>query len=166
MVVKRYNIKSLAHRLSRAFKRSRAAVSWRAAHLLQFYGIATAAPIAMIEHRFGPIRGRAYYICEYQQGITARDYFNAEPQQDVAQVTKQIKKIITTFRQFHIAHGDMKATNLLINNGQVSVIDLDNLRQFDGANRFHRAHRKDIMRLLKNWAPDSSQGNIFKDIVE
>ncbi|HLD08415.1 MAG TPA: lipopolysaccharide kinase InaA family protein, partial [Methylophilaceae bacterium] len=48
VVVKRYNIKSFWHGLNRALRPTRAAVSWANAHRLLMYGIATAAPIALL----------------------------------------------------------------------------------------------------------------------
>src|SRR5690606_11131714 len=65
MVVKRYNIKSFCHRLGRLWRSSRAADSWVNAHRLLMYGISTPTPVALLEQRFGPLRGRAYFIAEY-----------------------------------------------------------------------------------------------------
>ena len=72
LVVKRYNIKGPAHRINRAFRATRAAVSWKNAHRLKMYGILTAKPVALVEERLGPLRGRAWYIAEYVQGDSAR----------------------------------------------------------------------------------------------
>lgn len=165
MVIKRYNIKSLWHALSRAWRPSRAAVSWRNAHMLTVYGVPTAAPVAMVEHRFGPFFGKAYFVCEYLQGDTAREYFAAAPAADSTVVLQQIGEILEIFRRFHIAHGDMKATNFLIRGSRVWVIDLDGMQQIVDDKAFRRAHRKDIMRLLQNWEPGSAQEQMFKEII-
>ena len=165
MVIKRYNIKSLWHALSRAWRPSRAAVSWHNAHMLRFYGVPTAAPVAMVEHRFGPFFGKAYFVCEYLQGQTAREYFATDPPVDSAAVLRKIREILALLGRFHIAHGDLKATNFLIKAPEAWIIDLDGMRQIEDDKAFHRARSKDIMRLLQNWKPGSAQEQLFKEII-
>ena len=70
LVVKRYNMKSVSHRISRLFRRTRASRSWRYGHLLNSLGIRTPHPIALIEERFGFLRGKAYLITEYSPGLS------------------------------------------------------------------------------------------------
>ncbi|MCY3792908.1 MAG: hypothetical protein OXG51_00860, partial [Gammaproteobacteria bacterium] len=50
VVVKRYNIKSLSHRIRRWFKR-RALTAWRNGHRLELLAIPTAEPLALVERR-------------------------------------------------------------------------------------------------------------------
>jgi hypothetical protein len=68
LVIKRYNIKGAGHALSRAWRPSRAWHAWIEAHRLRFLGIATPRPLALIEHRLGPLRGRAWLVTEYCEG--------------------------------------------------------------------------------------------------
>ena len=72
LAIKRYNIKSPLHRLRRLFRPSRAWRVWRSALLLEFTGIRTPAPVAMIEERFGPLRGRAWYVSRLEEAPDAR----------------------------------------------------------------------------------------------
>ncbi|MBE9516187.1 MAG: hypothetical protein IME93_04335 [Proteobacteria bacterium] len=166
MVIKRYNIKSPWHAVSRALRPTRAAVSWRNAHMLSFYGIPTAAPVAMLEQRMGPLRGKAYFVCEYQPGITARDFFAQEGSTETGPVLSAMQQIVGLLQRFRIAHGDMKATNFLVRNGRVWLIDLDGMRQISSPGTFHRAHQADIMRLLQNWEPGSRQYKLFHGMRE
>ena len=53
LVVKRYNIKSLGHGLNRAFRRTRASISWENAHRLAMNGLATPRPVALVEKKKG-----------------------------------------------------------------------------------------------------------------
>jgi len=46
LVVKRYNIKGMGHAISRAFRKSRAWVSWANVNRLDFLGISTVKPVA------------------------------------------------------------------------------------------------------------------------
>ena len=84
LVVKRYNMKSVSHRISRLFRRSRASRAWSYGHLLNSLGIRTPHPIALIEERFGFLRGKAYLITEYCSGYPAerligKQEFGKEP---------------------------------------------------------------------------------------
>ena len=74
VVVKRYNIKNYQHGLRRAFRKSRAWLSWANAHQLEFLGIPAPKPIALIENRLGPIRTTAYLITEFIEGPDALNY--------------------------------------------------------------------------------------------
>ncbi|MDR0634468.1 MAG: phosphotransferase, partial [Azoarcus sp.] len=68
LVIKRYNLKSAAHSLSRAWRPSRAWLSWREGHRLRFLGIPTPTPRALIEERLGPLRRRAWLMTDYHGG--------------------------------------------------------------------------------------------------
>jgi len=74
-VVKRYNKKSNLHQLARSLMPSRAAVSWKNGHLLEFNHIPTAKPLLMLENRWGAFRGRSYILTEYIEGCHAFEYF-------------------------------------------------------------------------------------------
>ena len=53
-----------------------------------------------------------------------------------------------------ISHGDLKATNLLWDAGQVLLIDLDAVVQHRSPTTHARAWRRDRTRLLRNWPAD------------
>ncbi|MBK6677639.1 MAG: hypothetical protein IPG52_12760 [Rhodocyclaceae bacterium] len=149
LVVKRYNIKGPGHALSRCWRRSRAWHSWLAGHRLRFLGIATPRPLALIERRFGPLRGRAWLIVEHCAGpsLAERPPAAAQP--------KPVVDLFARLAAARVSHGDMKATNLLWNDDdRISLIDLDAMRQHRGAASYRRAWRKDRERLLRNWPAD------------
>lgn len=75
VVVKRYNIKNFWHGLNRAFRASRAALSWANAHRLLISNIATAQPLALVEARWGTLRRRAYYLSAYVDAPDAAQFF-------------------------------------------------------------------------------------------
>ena len=75
LVVKRYNIKSWRHALSRMWRPTRAQRAWQNAHWLRKLGIATFQPVALIEHRFGPLRRYAYLVMRDVGGIDLRERF-------------------------------------------------------------------------------------------
>lgn len=154
LVVKRYNLKHWRHALSRAWRPSRAWHSWQAAHRLAFYGIATPRPLALIEERVGPLRGRAFLITEHCPGANLLD--SLDPAQDPAPAQQlALCRLFATLYRLRITHGDLKATNLLWHAGQVVLIDLDALLQHSSHSTFARAWQRDRARLLRNWPAGS-----------
>lgn len=148
LVIKRYNIKGPAHALSRCWRPSRAWHAWLAGHRLRFLGIATPRPLALIERRFGPLRGRAWLIVEHCAG---RSLAERPP------TTAHLEPVLDLFARLsaaRISHGDMKATNLLWDGERICLIDLDAMRQHGSAAHYRRAGRKDRERFLRNWPAD------------
>jgi len=154
LVVKRYNLKNWRHALSRAWRPSRAWHSWREAHRLAFYGIATPPPLAMLEERHGPWRGRAFLVTAFCAGIRLGDCLRAEEVPD-GPLAHALEALFTALCRLRITHGDLKASNLLWHEGRLQVIDLDAMRQHRSEAAFRRAWRRDRARLLRNWPIDS-----------
>jgi heptose I phosphotransferase len=157
-VIKRYNILNLFHAVRRQFKKSRAKRSWESAHQLIALGIPTAKPIAMIEKRFGFLLGKAYYITEFVEGVSAKNYFASNKDEFTA---RKIVKYIRLLRDAKISHGDMKATNIIINNDKPYFVDLDATKKHASTNAFKRAFSQDIKRFMKNWHEDSFLYQMF-----
>ncbi|MFW5443568.1 MAG: lipopolysaccharide kinase InaA family protein, partial [Methylococcaceae bacterium] len=130
-VVKRYNIKNWRHFLSRALRPTRAISSWSNAHLLQFYGISSPEPIAVIERRWGPFRKTAYYLSELSQGEPGGDFFHSEkiPQLDKQTAADSTINLINSLHSLNISHGDLKISNFIIFGLKTSIIDLDSMKQ-------------------------------------
>ena len=154
LVIKRYNLKNFAHALGRCWRPSRAWHSWREGHRLAFLGIATPAPLALIEERFGPLRRRAFIVNAHCPGVDLLALLSPDQIPEDA-VAKAILRLFATLHRLQISHGDLKATNLLWHDGKVVLIDLDALRQHDSASAYARAWRRDRARLLRNWPASS-----------
>ncbi len=154
LVVKRYNFKNLWHLLGRFWRPTRAWHSWREGHRLCFLGIATPAPLALVEERFGPLRGRGFLVNAYCPGVNLLQFLDADRLPDDA-VARAIIDLFTALHDLRISHGDLKATNLLWHEGQVFLIDLDALAQHASPSRYERAWRRDRSRLLRNWPATS-----------
>ena len=153
LVVKRYNIKGLSHRFGRAFRNTRAAVSWMNAHRLWMYGILTARPVALVEERFGPVRGRAWYISEFVAGNDASSLCGQTTLDRAGQIRagQQVTDLLAQLALSSLSHGDMKATNFILSQQGAVVIDLDAMQKHDAAESFRRAQRRDLMRFMRNW---------------
>ena len=153
LVVKRYNIKNWRHRLGRAWRRTRASRSWQNGLRLRFLGLPTARPVALVEQRRGPLRGKAWLITEWQQGVAAGAYFasvsdHPEVQSDAA---RELVTLLRLMAARGIVHGDTKASNYLMVDDCPVVIDLDPMRVVAGAARLRRAYQRDLRRFRANW---------------
>ncbi len=155
VVVKRYNLKSLRHALSRLWRPSRGWHSWREAHRLRLFGISTPAPLALIEERWGPLRGRAWLVTAYCAGRDLLTHLDPERPPPPAEAAA-LQTLFATLHRERISHGDLKATNLLWDDGEVQVIDLDAMSQHRSAARYARAWQRDRKRLLRNWPAASA----------
>lgn len=156
LVIKRYNIKGPGHALSRSWRPSRAWHSWLEGHRLNFLGIATPRPLALVEQRAGPLRGKAWLISEYCAGASLAERY---PDPGTAPPAAELDAIGVLLRQLvaaRISHGDLKATNLLWRDGKPHLIDLDAMRQHAGEPAFRRAWEKDSARFLRNWPQGSA----------
>ena len=165
LVVKRYNIKGPGHALSRSWRPSRAWHSWLEGHRLNFLGIATPRPLALIEQRAGPLRGKAWLISDYCAGASLADRY---PDPDTAPPAAELDAIGALLRQLvaaRISHGDLKASNLLWCDGKPQLIDLDAMRQHTTDAAFRRAWRKDSERFLRNWPAGSALRRALEGVM-
>lgn len=154
-VVKRYNLKNLRHSLSRLWRPSRGWHSWREAHRLRLFGISTPAPLALIEERWGSLRGRAWLITEHCPGCDLLTHLDPGHEPPAAEAAALQTLFATLYRE-RISHGDLKASNLLWDGDEVIVIDLDAMRQHRNTATHARAWQRDRKRLLHNWPADST----------
>ena len=164
VVIKRYNIKSVAHGLNRAFRCSRAALSWANAYRLRISGIATATPVALLERRLGPLRREAYFVADYVDAPDIAQYF-ADAVEDDARKQAVAAAVAHLFRKLlvlGITHGDCKATNIKVVNGEPLLIDLDSMRQYRKPDSARAGHVRDLQRFLRNW----QEGSAIRALLE
>ncbi len=149
LVVKRYNMKNPWHGLRRAFRNSRAWHSWGNAHRMEFLGIPSLKPIALIENRLGPIRVSAYLITEYIEGPDAleclRDMDNPNGELEL------LADILHKLSEVRISHGDLKATNFVMAEAGPVLIDLDGMKEHRSQQSFEQAFGRDLRRFMENW---------------
>lgn len=150
LVIKRYNMKSFWHLLKRCYRPSRAAVSWRNGNLLELMGVASPKALGFIEQRFGWLRKTAYLVCEYTDGQELYDVYQSRSPIDIE--LAQLKEIFGLLHSYKVSHGDLKASNLLLDkNGVISLIDLDAMHEHSDPKKLNKALNKDKKRFLKNW---------------
>ena len=153
LVVKRYNTKNRWHLLRRNFQTSRARNCLEMAGKYSGAGLRVAQPVAMIESRWGPFVGRSWYVSRFVDSILLSDYLGIEDWAAPLQsIQGEISALFEVFLNHALSHGDMKATNLLVHDEGLVVIDLDSAKQHRWK-LFHQiALRRDKARFLKNWS--------------
>lgn len=148
-VIKRYNIKSAAHRLKKQFKPSRAKRSWRNARWINHItGLATPNAIGFLESRQAGLLGTAYYICEHIKG-TPVDQLTGDAQETAK---KSMPAVFELMQQLHFNHGDMKASNFLWDGKQLWILDLDAMQIQLSARKAKPLIARDRNRWAQNWA--------------
>ena len=150
LVVKRYNLKSRWHRLKRALQSTRAARSWRNSHHLELLGYPTAAPVAMLEERWGPFRGRAWFIAE---AVAAAPLLEVWRQRQPTELEAlNVRRWFRLAALERLVHGDLKATNWLVDaDGHIHLIDLDAMHRVRWRWLWKRRDRAERRRFLANW---------------
>ncbi|MCF6282870.1 MAG: hypothetical protein L3J28_11800 [Candidatus Polarisedimenticolaceae bacterium] len=168
LVVKRYNVKSFTHGLKLAVRKGRSHISWQNAHRLLFYGIATPRPVVLYRNTRNRLRPTTYFIACHVSGVDAREWFS-DSSHTVDQLRSMAEKLVALMQQLEslwISHGDMKATNILIVEGEPQLIDLDSMRQHRSYRSFLPALKNDRARFMQNWTKTPQIAALFATILE
>lgn len=167
LVVKRYNPKGWLHGLKQRLFQNRARRSWHNAHRLAFLGISTAPPLALVVQRRRWWQTTAYFISDSIPGVDVRTWFR-EPARSQAEQEAMAERLVRLLQQLGrhgLGHGDLKASNLLIHNEEVFLIDLDAMRRYSWGWRARMAHRRDIDRFLENWSDRPELQALFRRLL-
>ena len=106
LVIKRYNTKNPWHFLRRGVRRSRAQNCFEFARELMVEDIATAAPVAYVEARLGPLKGRSWLITEYVEGTMCLEYVRERAsQQEVAEIAARLERLLQKLASLRITPG-------------------------------------------------------------
>lgn len=149
LIIKRYNIKNIWHAFSRMLRPTRAEVSWRNSHILELAGIQATRPVALIEERWGILRRRAFFISTALQGSDLLSI--GQQRQLTVDELKSLTDLLESMKIAKISHGDFKASNLLVHDGTVQLIDLDGIRWHSNKKSFEKSFLRDLNRLQRNW---------------
>ena len=168
LVVKRYNIKSFGHRLRRLFRPTRAARSWQNGYRLKMWRLMTPLPLALVEQRFGPLRGGCYLITEYSELAGCDDYRHEAVTGDARRqsLAGALSKMVTVLNTLGLSHGDLKVDNLKFDGQSIHLLDLDSLTRWRSTWQLERATRSDCERLICNWQDDSAFTEQLKTELE
>lgn len=153
-VLKRYNVKGFLHGLKRLFQHSRAYNSWRNTAMLEMLGIATPHAYLMVEERaLWLLRRRAWFLSEYidTENLLVQVEKDKDNTLPVASIVARFKLLLQAFQTYHISHGDMKASNFVIKDDHLYVLDLDAMKQHGSAKAARPYVKKDRERFVRNW---------------
>ena len=155
-VIKRYNTKNLWHAIRRTLRHSRAFNCWEMSAEFIAADIPVPVPVGFIERKIGPFRGRSYFLYEYVDAQDLLSFMKKHAGLDEFEmVLQKIKDMFHTLRQSGLNHGDMKATNILVEpDFGLRVLDLDAARKAESTNAFERGYARDRSRFLRNWQHD------------
>jgi len=166
LTLKRYNLKGRLHTAIHLPLRSRAQWSWLSGRRLVAAGVATPMPLACVEERqCGILRLRSYLLHEFVPGrslldLVQSDDVTGEPLADLA---KQFARMWQTLGQLRAGHGDMKATNFIVDpHGKLWLIDLDGLRVYRSGALLRRERRIDLARFMRNWQDSPEAAAVFR----
>lgn len=162
-VVKRYNIKNKWHRLRRLFRQTRAKLSWKISQQLIFFGVRAPLPVAYLEESYAGLPSRSYYVMEYIKGMDMQQYFKYSSP-DSSTLMADLVKLFANFKELSLVHGDLKATNILMDEKNHPIlIDFDGVRSYIFQRKLNRAWLKEKKRFLKNFdnQPELKQAFIF-----
>lgn len=154
MVLKRYNPRNQWHKIKRALRRSRARRCWQMSYAFSEAGLNVAAPILMLEDRFGPFRLNAYFVNEFLEGQELRVVLPCMNEAQQLKVAEAVNDAFDKMKAARLTHGDLKASNLMWSNDKLFFIDLDAAQRHRNPVTWLKGHKKDRKRFLKNW-----QGN-------
>lgn len=164
VVVKRYNVKGLAHAVGRFWRPSRASASWANTHRLLNLGIATPQAIALYETRYARFfRGRAYLVSRYLDAPDIAEFF-ALVQDPLlrASAVKQSVELLSRLQALQLSHGDLKASNIKMTaEGKPVLIDLDSMKQHKYMFFAQKNHVRDLKRFMQNWQDQQALYNAF-----
>ena len=155
VVIKRNNFRHVGHWLRRCLSPTRGCINWRNAHLLKISGMATPEPLACVEKRWGPLRLGGYYVCAFSEFPSAEKKYKFQPPTESE--LARFKALFDGMRLARIYHGDFKASNFLVGDEDIVLIDLDALKECHSKNKMNTLSQKDRRRFLKNWQDKPEQ---------
>lgn len=168
-VIKRYNRKGLLHTITHLLARSRASWCWTNAGRVRGAGLRTPTPLAFVEERWGPLRGRSFLVVDHVPGVPLAEWVAAHAQDHraVEAMADRFAEVWRALGKARLGHGDMKATNFLVDGaGELWLIDLDGMRLHPPGPTLARARKRDQARFLRNWKDQPEVQAIFRSRLD
>lgn len=150
VVLKRFRYADAWRALRRAPRTSRALLAFRAALRLQALGFGVAAPLGVVDARTLGLGIASWLITTDLPGPDA-GVLLADPDFDDAareRLVEALLDVVVRLQSDRIVHGDLKATNFLVDEGMVRLLDLHAVVRVRRAD--HVGLRRDRRRFLRN----------------
>ncbi len=166
LVIKRYNTKNAWHFMRRNFQISRAANCLRMSEEFTKAGIPVPEPIGVVRQRIGPFSGRSWFVSRYMDAESLIEFLKRNHDADSMRfVSDRIRRIFRALQEHRLSHGDMKATNMLVQGNELIMIDLDSARRHVSSARHSRSLDRDRRRFLANWSPWPEMKHHFAEVL-
>lgn len=148
---------------------SRCEQSWLGAIGLTFLGIPTPTPLALLERKscLGLWNHQSFLVKEIANGISLKKFVDqyANDPSALEHIAQQLKCHFSTMAEYHIAHGDLKDSNIIINDKQeVCFIDLDAVRFLLPEKKWQIARARDKEIFHQNWKHNPLAAKIFQNV--
>ena len=152
LVIKRFRHPDAWRALRRLPRPSRARGCWHGSRLLQAHGFDVPEPLGWLEQRRGPLRLASWWLAARIRGREIPDVMAVCTRPEQEALIDRLADLVAALQRARIAHGDLKATNLLLaDSGELHLLDLHAVRR---ARPGARAMRRDLERLRRNWSHD------------
>ncbi len=159
IVIKQYKTLALHRRLRYALTRSRARQNWETGQAMADLGLPIVRPLGFFEETNFRIPRRALLIAPFQKGITLDQYHAPDT------LAPKLREIFQTMAKNRITHGDLKATNIIIDQeGRPHFIDNDDASLHHSQRRYEKARQKDERQFLRNWESDPALHDLFRNL--
>ncbi len=153
VVLRRDNFKRITTYLKRLIRKSRSRKIWEKGRSMKKFGLKTIDPIALVEDYQFLIRTASYVVCAYIGGLPLGKYFSHPdiPEDKKRAIAHKLVQDIDQWHALGVAHGDPKASNILIEQDDIYLIDVEDIK-FPKTN-YSRKHAitRDKYIILHNW---------------
>lgn len=170
-VLKYYYPSNPGRHLAYGIRGSRCHQSWVAGVAFHHLRIPTPAPLIIAEWRLlgGLWLSKSFLATAKAEGISLREFVkrHGEDEARLTGIAGQLKTAFALMARHRIIHGDMKASNILIDEAAgdaVTFIDLDGAELLMPPARWTAAREKDRRRFAKNWNGLPTAARVFKDV--
>lgn len=169
VVLKYYYPRSPLKRMTYGVLGSRAWRSWVTGVELGNIGVPTPAPLAFSEWKLagGLLLDRSFLAVRHAAGTDLRTFVSAHAgdRAKLDAVADNLKKVFALMAAHRIAHGDLKATNIIVGeNHDVTFIDLDAASVRTPEARWARLRERDVAVFMANWNRDATAREVFRAV--
>ena len=141
----------------------RALTSWTGGHVLRLFGVPTPRPVACLIEKSGPLQKQAYLLMEKVSGEHLYWMDHAKVIDAGLGVPAQFASRWHELCLLRATHGDMKASNLILDDeGVLQLIDLDSILFHRSGRGYERQRGKDMARFMRNWKESPKVQEVFR----
>ena len=168
-VPKAYKLMPIHKRIRYAMTESRCFQSWRLAQMIRSIGVEAATPWGIIEESHFGLPGRALLVLEDVPGKSLVQVVKEQTlcESDLKVIASRLRQIFTLLSRAKITHGDLKASNILIDHDlEPRFVDTDGAREHTNASSYNKAQARDQKRFVANWENLPAARTIFESVFQ